>query len=507
MTHMKLTHVLGSMAVFVLLVAAGCSKNTPQENAQVQPQPSNSTTTESQSLAVNQNRPGIYDFSGEGVDDCYYFENAEYSGDDLLTILAAGDIGNGGNSRKDPVYYTPQNAGRLKAIVDRELAKENKQFRAISVCHLKDGLDVASGVLWDAGLSWEAPNYKTEAAAYNKFLKEIQTSYRLLVVNGDKLSMVKDVPIHGPTVTGGDVASCRAALVEPDITWSCFTGAVMDDKGENFIGDNYRVWTVSPEGKILKVKDIYEELAVKSTEQSDIIKVTVPESGSTVSSPLHIEGQARGSWYFEASFPVKLLDANGKQLASAPAQAQGEWMTNDFVPFKIDLTFETPITETGTLVLEKDNPSGLPQNTDEIRIPVKFDLKARTVELYYYNQSRDLDAAGNVSCTDKGLVAVRRQIPSTVAPIKDTINLLLQGRLSDTEKSQGISTEYPLPGLALKSAALSNGTLTLEFNDPQNKTSGGSCRVGILWRQISATAKQFPEVKTVKFKPDTLFQP
>ena len=83
----------------------------------------------------------------------------------------------------------------------------------------------------------------------------------------------------------------------------------------------------------------------------------------------------------------------------------------------------------------------------------------------------------------------------------------MQGQLIQTEKSQGISTEYPLPVVALKSANLKSGVLTLEFSDPQNKTVGVSCRAGILWFQIEATAKQFPEVKSVKFVPEELFQP
>ncbi|MGC8651262.1 MAG: hypothetical protein ACP5RX_01445 [Minisyncoccia bacterium] len=52
-----------------------------------------------------------------------------------------------------------------------------------------------------------------------------------------------------------------------------------------------------------------------------------------------------------------------------------------------------------------------------------------------------------------------------------------------------------------------NGTLILKFNDSLNKTSGGSCRVGILWFQIEATAKQFSEVKKVEFLPEELLQP
>ena len=104
----------------------------------------------------------------------------------------------------------------------------------------------------------------------------------------------------------------------------------------------------------------------------DLIRVTAPLPNSRISSPLTIKGEARGNWYFEASFPVKLLDGNGNQIAIIPAQAQGEWMTRDYVPFEITLIFNQPNAPTGTLVLEKDNPSGLPEHADEFRIPVRF---------------------------------------------------------------------------------------------------------------------------------------
>jgi hypothetical protein len=64
-----------------------------------------------------------------------------------------------------------------------------------------------------------------------------------------------------------------------------------------------------------------------------------------------------------------------------------------------------------------------------------------------------------------------------------------------------------LEGFALVSSELAGGTLMLTFDDPQNKTSGGSCRVSILRAQIEATAKQFPGVNEVRFVPAELFQP
>jgi hypothetical protein len=102
------------------------------------------------------------------------------------------------------------------------------------------------------------------------------------------------------------------------------------------------------------------------------ISIDQPVAGATVTSPLVVTGEARGNWYFEAVFPVHLLDANGVEIASAPAQALSDWMTTDFVPYKATLTFSMPATATGTLVLENDNPSGLPENSKSVSLPVSF---------------------------------------------------------------------------------------------------------------------------------------
>jgi spore germination protein GerM len=136
--------------------------------------------------------------------------------------------------------------------------------------------------------------------------------------------------------------------------------------------------------------------------------------------------------------------------------------------------------------------------------------RTRKVLLYYYNPEKDKDEQGNIKCSRDGLVPIERQIPVSQTPIKDTIELLLKGKenLTQKELAQGITTEFPLDGFELKSVNLkADGTLILEFEDPLNKTVGGACRVGILWFQIEATAKQFPQVKQVKFLPEELFQP
>jgi len=250
--------------------------------------------------------------------------------------------------------------------------------------------------------------------------------------------------------------------------------------------------------------------AAVATPHPDMIRLTSPQADEAVGSPLVVKGEARGTWYFEASFPAKLFDADGKLLAAVPARAQGDWMTENYVPFLVALAFDRPATATGTLVLEKDNPSGLPENADELRLPVKFSNPTgpqRRVKLYFYDPAKDRDETGNVLCTRQGLVPVERDMPITKTPIQDTIRLMLSGGLTDSERAAGVTTEFPLLGVELRGAVLKDGALTLEFADPNNRTGGGSCRVGILWHQIEATAKQFPEVSSVRFIPEELFQP
>lgn len=106
----------------------------------------------------------------------------------------------------------------------------------------------------------------------------------------------------------------------------------------------------------------------------DQIVITSPKAREAISSPLVITGKARGSWYFEGSFAVKLIDSKNRELAYEDAYAKGEWTTDEYVPFTVTLNFTHPgptIAE-GTLVFIKDNPSGLPQNDDQFKMPIRF---------------------------------------------------------------------------------------------------------------------------------------
>ena len=122
-----------------------------------------------------------------------------------------------------------------------------------------------------------------------------------------------------------------------------------------------------------KVVEAPVEDAGNAPEKKDLIRVTNISTHDTLQSPVTVMGEARGTWYFEASFPVELLDAEDNVLAQGTAQAQSDWMTENFVPFHITLTFVPPASgTTGTLVLRKDNPSGDPLRDDALLIPIQF---------------------------------------------------------------------------------------------------------------------------------------
>ena len=101
------------------------------------------------------------------------------------------------------------------------------------------------------------------------------------------------------------------------------------------------------------------------------LKINI-KPGESITSPITISGEAKG-WYFEASFPVKLLNAQKQVIFQGPAQAEADFITENFVPFSITITFPPQTAgSSGEMIFMKDNPSGLPQYDDQYVLPVIF---------------------------------------------------------------------------------------------------------------------------------------
>lgn len=119
-----------------------------------------------------------------------------------------------------------------------------------------------------------------------------------------------------------------------------------------------------------------EELPEKATYTSaseDLIVVEHPVPGAVTGKRVVVNGRARGTWFFEASFPVELLDKDGRNIATGIAQAEGEWMTENFVPYRVTLEAPSSYVGRATLVLHKDNPSGLSEHDASVSIPITIE--------------------------------------------------------------------------------------------------------------------------------------
>ncbi len=112
------------------------------------------------------------------------------------------------------------------------------------------------------------------------------------------------------------------------------------------------------------------------TPVDNVIMLDAPLPNQKVSSPITLSGKARGTWFFEGSFPIVIVNWDGLIIGEGHATAQGEWMTTEFVPFTAVVSYSIPENTPyyrGAIILKKDNPSGLPEHDDSREIPILFE--------------------------------------------------------------------------------------------------------------------------------------
>ncbi|HEY4496744.1 MAG TPA: Gmad2 immunoglobulin-like domain-containing protein [Candidatus Paceibacterota bacterium] len=152
-------------------------------------------------------------------------------------------------------------------------------------------------------------------------------------------------------------------------------------------------------GRVNKETRAIQEEILKSFEftvqtPGALVRVDYPKHGDVITNPLIVTGEARGNWYFEATFPVALVNWDGLIIAEWYAEAQldpndpeSTWMTTDFVPFRAELKFENPsfqegsvendFSRNGYLIISKSNASGLSEHDSSIEIPVRFEKQSK----------------------------------------------------------------------------------------------------------------------------------
>ncbi|MDB5204518.1 MAG: hypothetical protein JWP09_546 [Candidatus Taylorbacteria bacterium] len=247
--------------------------------------------------------------------------------------------------------------------------------------------------------------------------------------------------------------------------------------------ESYPEQCKTPDGKTF-VKSVQGPSTTNNdADLSDLIVIDSPKSNDTIKSPVTITGRARGSFYFEGSLPVKLLDSAGKVIAEAPAKAQSDWMTSEFVPFKVTLNYTEPTAATSaTLSFHNDNPSGLPKNDKEYKMAIILAPSAITG----FNIPFPLNIGDKVSFSDTLTVTLKSVEDSRCKPNVQCIwagelsPILLVGK-AQSEVRLGTATKKSVTfgnyTFTLTDATATTATIIVKKNNPPT-VSQGACYVG-----------------------------
>ncbi len=235
------------------------------------------------------------------------------------------------------------------------------------------------------------------------------------------------------------------------------------------------------------------------------IEVDAPLVGDSVLPSFLISGRARGNWYFEASFPIDVVADDGRVLATAVAQAQDEWMTEEFVPFSARIVFDPLFYSSGKIVFRKDNPSGDSQFDKSYELPIvfpSFSLESAietTIEVFFGNDNLN---PGAQDCS--AVFPVKRQVLVTETeerPVRwVAVQELLKGP-SPEEIEDGYYSAIN-SGVGVNFLIISSSTAQVDFNSEIERAVGGSCRVASIRAQITETLKQIPDIKEVIISVD-----
>jgi len=209
-----------------------------------------------------------------------------------------------------------------------------------------------------------------------------------------------------------------------------------------------------------------------------------------IKSPLNIYGQALGTWFFKGGFPVKLLDSQENEIAIGIAQAQGDWISDGYVPFRATIEFVSPGQESGYLVFIKGNPLDKPELDYQVRVPINFvkQKQTRQVNVYFIPQQDHSSDCSQVS-------AVSRTIEKTQAVAASAINELLKG----PKQSEQAMFASAIPfGTQLVSLTINNTVAYVKFSQELQNYGGGSCNATAIRAQITNTLKQFNSIEQVE---------
>lgn len=222
------------LPVLFLLFGAGCTQNNITINSGESDSRTSTANTNSNEVTDSTERPSsvidrtVYkqwalskefvemhklDFK-ESKKDCIDIYNGDTEGKDLLSTLIVDDTA---RALMPLEVYTPEYVQKIeKKIAENFKQKTKNDFYAFKVCHVGDEVDVVAGYQWPHGVS-TLTNAGTVARDFKK-------NGAVVIVNGASVLPYFNLPLLDATVTGGEVAPCKATLESKKLAvkWSCF---------------------------------------------------------------------------------------------------------------------------------------------------------------------------------------------------------------------------------------------------------------------------------------------
>ena len=243
-------------------------------------------------------------------------------------------------------------------------------------------------------------------------------------------------------------------------------------------------------------EDKTEPASDTRTEVEANIKVTSPSPNERVGSPFTIKGEAR---VFENQLNWKLKGADGSVISEGMGTANAPDM-GQFGPFETEVSYSLPQGTSGILeVFDYSAKDGAVQ--DLVSIPVSLgatpiasvpetpSVDEIAIKIYFANSKLDPEM------TCEKVFAAERIVSKAKTMARVAVEELLKGP-TEAEKDQGFSTTIN-PNVKINRLVIVDGVAQVDFDSTLEYQVGGSCRVGIIRRQIEETLKQFPSVQKV----------
>ncbi len=168
-------------------------------------------------------------------------------------------------------------------------------------------------------------------------------------------------------------------ISEEEITVDGYTAVRREVTGQ--LGENVTTEVLVGEEKYLisayplksELIEVYNQFLSYVDLKADVtVEVTSPELGMEIKSPFIIQGQASGTWFFEAVLPISVINAEGDILAEDLIMTDEDWMTEEMIEFEKQIIFEASGSNYGFIRINKNNPSDIPRNSNSYYWPVEF---------------------------------------------------------------------------------------------------------------------------------------